>query len=242
MKQIRNWIYKDLQTVVSTNDEAKLLVLKEKQKCIVSAIEQTGGRGRRGRQWVSQDGNLFVSYAFKLKQSDLNRIVILSAVAVFKTVKHFVSGHDVKIKWPNDVLVDDKKISGMLFEKADDDFWVMGVGINVMSNPENMALVYPSTSLKSLGVSVNRIAVLEYFTDVFDNLLDTYYKNGFETVRQSWLKNAYNLGKRIIIKQENKIQEGIFWAIDDNGALILKNNDKVEKILAGDLFVKEAEK
>ena len=241
MRKIRNWIYKDLQTVVSTNDEAKLSVLTEKQNCIVSAIEQTGGRGRRGRQWISQDGNLFVSYAFKIKPSDLNRIVILSAVTIFETIKHFVPNHDVKIKWPNDVLVDDKKISGILFEKVDDDFWVMGVGINVMSNPEHTDLVYPTTSLKNLGIDTNRIAVLEYLTDMFDNLLDTYYNDGFENIRQTWLKNAYNLGKHVIIKQENKIQEGIFWTIDKNGALILKNNDNMEKILAGDLFVKEAE-
>ena len=70
--------------------------------------------------------------------------------------------------------------------------------------------------------------------------MEIYYNNGFESIRQTWLDNAYNLGKSVIIKQEKQIKEGVFVTIDENGALILQNNDVVEKILAGDLFVKES--
>jgi BirA family biotin operon repressor/biotin-[acetyl-CoA-carboxylase] ligase len=240
MKQIKNWIWQDNLNVVSTNDDAKSLVAKLKQPCIVSALEQTGGRGRRGNSWVSQKGNLFASFAFEIKANELCHMVILSAVAVLKTISHFIKDAKIEVKWPNDVLVNGEKISGILFEKADDNFWVMGVGINIVSNPELVDIKYNATSLHNLGIYIDRLSVLEHLTNVLDKLLEHYQTSGFSQIKQTWLDNAYNLGNAVLIKQEKQTIDGIFLTIDDNGAMVLKTNEEIKKILVGDLFVKES--
>ncbi len=240
MKKINNWAWQDFDILASTNDEAMSLVTKLNKNCIVSAKMQTKGRGRRAHSWISQEGNLFVSFAFRIELTDLSQIVILSAVAIFKTISHFIKNSDIKIKWPNDILINNEKISGILFEKADNDFWVMGVGINIVSNPQIENNNYKTTSFNKLGVIIDRIRVLEYFVDVFDNLLEQYNLYGFDKIKQTWLDNAYNLGNSVIIKQANDIIEGKFLTIDDNGALILQSKNEIKKIIVGDLFKKES--
>ena len=237
MKKIRNWFWQDFDKITSTNDVAKLLIDEVKQNCIVSAVLQTNGRGRRGKNWISQKGNLFVSIAFKAKQADLSKLVILSAVAVYKTIKHFACNCAIKIKWPNDILVNNAKISGILFEKANDDFWVMGLGLNVVKSPQDDLTDYKTISLNQLGANTHREEVLRLFVEVFDELLEEYYNLGFDNIKQTWLDNAYNLGNCVTIKQEKNVLQGVFIAIDDNGALLLKTDGKIKTILAGDLFV-----
>ena len=240
MKQINNWIWQDYDSIKSTNDEVKSLVHRLKRNCIVSAIIQTEGRGRRGKSWISQQGNLFASFAFKAKTEDLNKLVILSAVAVYETVKYFVKNANIKIKWPNDVLVNGAKISGILFEKADDDFWVMGVGINVLKSPSDNLTEYQTICLNQLGIKTNREEVLKIFVKVFDELIAKFYRFGFENIKQTWLDNAYNLGNCVKIKQEKNIFQGVFVNIDNNGALLLNTGNEIKTILAGDLFVIES--
>ncbi|MBE6451408.1 MAG: biotin--[acetyl-CoA-carboxylase] ligase [Alphaproteobacteria bacterium] len=237
MKKIRNWLWQDFDIITSTNDVAKLLADEVKQNCIVSAVLQTNGRGRRGNNWISQKGNLFASIAFKAKTADLSKLAILSAVAVYKTIRHFVCNCDIKIKWPNDILVNNAKISGILFEKANDDFWVMGVGINVINSPQDNLTDYKTISLNQLGANTKREEVLSLFVKVFDELLEEYYKLGFDNIKQTWLDNAYNLGNCVTVKQEKNVLQGVFLTIDDNGALLLKTDGKIKTILAGDLFV-----
>ena len=237
MKKIRNWLWQDFDKITSTNDVAKLLADEVKQNCIVSAVLQTNGRGRRGKNWISRKGNLFASIAFNAKTEDLSKLVILSAVAVYKTIRHFSRDGDIKIKWPNDILVNNAKISGILFEKANDDFWVMGVGINVLKSPQDDLTDYKTISLNQLGANTQREEVLRLFIEVFDELLEEYYNLGFDNIKQTWLDNAYNLGNCVTIKQEKNVLQGIFLTIDDNGALLLKTDGKIKTILAGDLFV-----
>ena len=100
-------------------------------------------------------------------------------MAVYKTIRHFVCNCDIKIKWPNDILVNNAKISGILFEKANDDFWVMGVGINVINSPQDNLTDYKTISLNQLGANTKREEVLSLFVKVFDELLEEYYNFGF---------------------------------------------------------------
>ncbi|MBQ2810714.1 MAG: hypothetical protein IJF12_00925, partial [Alphaproteobacteria bacterium] len=125
----------------------------------------------------------------------------------------------------------------ILFEKANDDFWVMGVGINVLKSPQDDLTDYKTISLNQLGANTQREEVLRLFIEVFDELLEEYYNLGFDNIKQTWLDNAYNLGNCVTIKQEKNVLQGIFLTIDDNGALLLKTDGKIKTILAGDLFV-----
>ena len=237
MKNIGSWQWLDLEETQSTNDAVVKLYLECQQACLVTAKRQTAGRGRRGRSWISQEGNLFMSFAFPAPLEDIGRIAVLSGLSVLKTVRYFCPNASLKVKWPNDVLAGGGKISGILFERAVNGFWIMGIGINVRSNPLKSAAGYQTMSLNALGATVDRLEVLRQFVAQWDELMYSYQKNGFESLRRQWLDNAYNLGKTIIIRQENNEKQGIFAGLDENGALLLRTEKDVEKILAGDVML-----
>lgn len=236
MNKINDIIWQDKETCESTNTEVYQLCNELKTPCVVTSKIQTKGRGRRGHSWVSESGNLFMSLAFEAELQDLSRLVIISGIAVMQTVQFFCPQVNIKLKWPNDVLVDGAKISGILFERGPADFWIMGIGINIVSHPDLGALGYATTGLNALGANTNRIAVLKKLIANWNALLYIYRQEGFAKLKQMWLNNAYNLNKLIVIKQENNDKSGIFAGIDDNGCLLLKNGQKTEVIIAGDMF------
>ena len=236
MQKIENWLYEDLQETMSTNDSVLQFLEKNQAPCIVSAERQTKGRGRLGRTWEGKSGNLFVSFAYPVQNMNIGHYVILSGLSVLETIKIFVCNAQVQVKWPNDVLVEGKKISGILFEKGPADYWVMGIGINVTHTPEVKNPVYPITSLADCNVYTNRTKVLNILVKQFDFLKKQYETFGFDVLKAAWLDNAYNRGKNILVKQNGKEIRGIFSTIDDDGSLILETSNGVVKVLAGDIF------
>lgn len=236
MEKINSWLWKDVEIVDSTNNAVFELCKQIKKPCIITAREQNKGRGRRGRSWIGYKDNLFMSLAFYLPLDKLGQTVILSGLAVLNTVKYFCPKVDIKVKWPNDVLVGGAKISGILFEKGPDDFWIMGIGVNIVAHPKQNQTGYTTTGLNYLGANTDRLAVLKRFVEIWDTMTEDYNRCGFAKFKQAWLDNAFKLGQKIIIKQENREQEGIFRGIDDNGSLILEHNNRNIKVLAGDVF------
>lgn len=241
MENLGIWKWKDIKKTTSTNDAVKSFYDQIQSPCILSAQEQTAGRGRRAHLWQSMSGNLFMSFAFEIDQKEICHMVILSGLAVFNTIKYYAPQADLKLKWPNDVLANDKKISGILFEHYQDSVWVMGIGINVCSSPVLEKPDYETTSIKQLGITVERTEVLKRFVREFDSIQTQYRQNGFETLRKSWLDKAYNLGKTICIREENGFKQGIFTNLDAQGRLCLLTPTGEDKIIAGD-FMKEKEK
>lgn len=239
MNNIELWPWLDLEQTSSTNDTAKEQSAQSGQPCVVTAKVQTNGRGRRGHNWVSESGNLFMSFAFHETVNHPGHLAIMSAVAVWQTLRHFCPQADLKIKWPNDVLADNAKISGILFERGHDDFWIMGIGINIVSHPELLQTGYNTVSLHSLGANTDRISVLKTFTKKWDELSALYHKHGFSPIRQTWLDNCCHTDKNILIKQEKENKEGLFAGIDHNGSLLLQTRNRIETILAGEVFAKE---
>jgi len=236
MEKISDWFYQDLEQTPSTNDAVVDFWLKTKAPSIVSAKIQINGRGRLGRKWQAANGNLYVSFIYQIRPEDLGQMVILSAVAVCRTIESFVKTVNVEIKWPNDVLLEAKKISGILFEKGPDDYWIMGIGINVQTTPDVKNALYPVTSLAAYGIKTNRLTVLKRLVQNFDELKKNYQEQGFDMIRNSWLDKAYNRGKKVVIKQLNKEIYGILDNLDGNGRLILKTDQGLQKIMAGDVF------
>lgn len=237
MEKIENWFYQNLEETTSTNDAVQEFLKKVRSPCILTANCQTGGRGRLGRQWQSLKGNLFASFAYQINLRNLKHMVILSGLAVAETVQYFLPSQIVEVKWPNDVLVDNKKISGILFEKSFDDYWVMGIGINVCHTPILQNALYQATSFADFGILCDRKEVLKILVKKFDFLKEQYEKEGFFSIKKTWLDKAYNRGKKINIQQNGKIKEGIFQDLSDDGDLILKTSNGCEKIIVGDLFV-----
>ncbi len=236
MEKIGDWFWFDATETFSTNDEADKLCGQLKSKCVVTAKRQTAGRGRYGRSWISEEGNLFMSFAFPAPLANIGQIAVLGGLAVLKTVRFFCPDIRLQIKWPNDVLAEGGKISGILFERATNGFWIMGIGINIVSHPEISATGYLTASLNAFGAKTERLTVLRKFVSVWDNMFETYCQEGFSVYRQQWLDNAYNLGKTITIKQWDKKICGIFAGINDDGSLILETTEGRLNVLTGDVF------
>ena len=161
MEYIGDWMLHDMAEAGSTNDEVKKLSANIRgQKVVISARSQTNGRGRRGRGWVSLDGNLFFSLGVENELKNLGALVFIASLSLWQTVRNLDPLLNVKLKWPNDVLVNDKKISGMLLEKGAGDYWVIGIGVNLKVAPLLVNTLYPAVSLAEAGINVERLDFL----------------------------------------------------------------------------------
>ena len=129
------------ESVTSTNDAAINLIKNEKRVsgCVCTDI-QTKGRGTRGKKWVSDKGNLFLSIFFPLENNypPFNEFSIINPIIIYDVIKHFCKKKNINLKFPNDILVNGKKICGILQELITSDskkFLIIGIGINIVSNP-----------------------------------------------------------------------------------------------------------
>lgn len=229
-------------SIDSTNKEALRQIEKGAQSGLwISAGEQTTGRGRGGREWVSKPGNLFCSLIFNTGKSLCYsaQLSFVTSLAVRDTVASLVDMNDVKCKWPNDVLVDGKKISGILLEtysnEKADNLMIIGIGINVDHHPDTP--LYPTTHINEKSK-----APFKYY-DVFQRLaekmafwLDNWQKNGFTNIREEWLSKAKGKGEQITVRLPNEEINGRFVDLDANGALMLDMNDEIRLIHSGDVF------
>ena len=232
------------QTIASTNDRA-LDYLREAGAShhFVVADEQTGGRGRLGRQWVSKRGNLYSSLALidPAPHAQAFQLGFVAAIAVYDTlIAVGLLTEDITLKWPNDVLVDGKKISGILIEGISlaqgHQGVVVGCGINIAHHPADT--LYPVTDLASLGVIISPLEVFLQFTIAFREGLALYQKgDGFEAVRSRWLSLAHRKGSPIVVKDRNAEQRGLFSGLDADGRLLLDQGGHIVSVIAGDILI-----
>lgn len=236
---IQDWLWYDLDETSSTNDVAiELSANSEDEKYIVSAKKQTNGRGRRGREWHSQKGNLFFSQAVKDHVDILNKLPFIVSLVLLETIMYFEPKASVKIKWPNDILANDGKISGILLEKASNDYVIIGVGVNIVSSPTSN-ISYKTTSLKQMGIDVDRIEFLKQYLEKFDEKMKYLQNYGFTSIIKNWLEHAVGLGQKIVVNSEKNSEDGVFCGLDADGALLLRQNEHIKKIYAGDIFIKK---
>jgi BirA family biotin operon repressor/biotin-[acetyl-CoA-carboxylase] ligase len=233
-----------LDVVDSTNEEAKRRAAKgAPHGTVVWSRRQTAGRGRRGRTWTSEEGNLYVSVLLRdgLTAATATQLTFVAANAILDTASSFLpQTTDIQVKWPNDVLIDGAKVSGILLETAAAsdgslDWLVVGIGINVDHGPA--ATPYPAISLREAGagdISVPAVlrAVVKHFNDDFA----VWRKLGFDPIREKWLGKAAGLGKPITVRLEDETLHGTFDGLDPSGALILANGSETRRVTAGDVF------
>lgn len=244
MERIGNWRWYEFASLESTNDKAKEMSEDAPaDEFVVTAVKQTKGRGRRGREWLSLDGNLFMSLGLTCELRYLGQLIFVVSLSLLEAIKKLGPDLDVKLKWPNDVLVNGKKISGILLEKGEKEYIIVGIGVNIKVAPSrDEGLIYPATSLQDVGISTDRLDFLKVFIQVFDSNLAIWQNEGFAKLRSTWLQYAKGLGEEIMVKLENEPKNGIFNGVDDNGMLLLKTKTGIEKIYAGDVFYKEENK
>lgn len=223
------------EETVSTNEDAKLLP-PASDKTVVCAEVQSGGRGRMGRHWVSPKGNLYVSLCLELGNLHQAEIYsFLSAVALVGAMEKTCPEIKVKCKWPNDLLIDAKKVSGILLETDGVGRLVIGIGVNIVSCPANQTL-YPVTSLKACGFAVTKEALLEALLEQFDLEIKRLRQDGKAPVLNAWRQKAYGIGEPIVVNLPDKRLEGIFDGLDQDGCLLLNKNGGLIKITTGDVF------
>ncbi len=220
-------IHKDV--CASTNDEAQ----KAAPYCVIYTDRQTNGRGRMGRSWHDGQGNLMASIVLP-KPENAPLYAFLISLAVAQSLA-FLSP---RLKWPNDVLIDGKKVCGILLETFEDSL-IIGVGVNIISCPDK-GMLYPTTCLKNYEAQTTPQILLESILQNFNFVIHSFQKKGFKPVRHDWLEFACGLDKSISVHLPCKTIEGIFKGIDDSGALILETSDKkLQCVTAGDVFLIE---
>ncbi|MCA0247795.1 MAG: biotin--[acetyl-CoA-carboxylase] ligase [Proteobacteria bacterium] len=234
------WSLVALDSVGSTNDEAaRLADGGAPEGTVVWAREQHGGRGRRGRSWASPPGNLYSSTILR-PECPAARAAELGFVAALAVGDLVPPSRAIRLKWPNDVLVDGGKIAGILLESAiaQDgrvEHVVAGIGINVAFAPQLAEMRYPGASL---GGTVE--AALEGLTRALATRLAQWRRDGFGVVREAWLAQAGPLGAEVDVRLGEGLVRGRFAGLDHEGALLLDTADGPRKIVSGELLGRAA--
>ena len=230
------WTLVALDTVGSTNDEAAQRAdAGAPEGTVVWSREQTGGRGRRGRHWASPVGNLYTSTILR-PDCPAQRAAELGFAAALAVADIVPAGREVRVKWPNDVLVDGGKIAGILLESAigqtgQVQHVVAGIGVNVGFAPQLPEMRYPGSAL---GGSVE--AALEKLAAALAARLAEWRREGFETVRAAWLAKAGPLGTEVDVRLGEGLVRGRFAGLDREGALLLDTAMGPRKIVSGELL------
>ena len=234
------WSLVALDSVGSTNDEAaRLADAGAREGTVVWAREQTGGRGRRGRHWVSPVGNLYSSTVLR-PDCVAQRAAELGFAAALAVSDIVPTGREVRVKWPNDVMVDGGKVAGILLESSIGqggrvEHVVAGIGVNVGFAPQVAEMRYPGAAL---GGSVE--AALERLAQALARRLAEWRHNGFEAVRTAWLAKAGPLGVAVDVRLADELVQGSFAGLDQEGALMLDTAAGPRKIVSGEVLGRAA--
>lgn len=234
------WRLVALSEVDSTNEDLRRRAVGDPAEGLaVMAVEQTAGRGRRGRTWVSPPGNLYLSV--RLDQgptlAETAQLSFVAAVALGDALAESAPHVPVRFKWPNDLLVNGAKVSGILLE-TDGPAVIVGIGVNVAWAPPAGEVVYPATSLKAEGAMLAAPDLGRVLLRHLHSCVDQWRGRGFPVFRQAWLDKAQGLGGEVVARlQTGEEVQGRFVDLDADGALVVDvAQSGRRRILAGDVF------
>ena len=223
----------------STMDQARRIARQgvRHASCVIAEV-QTASRGRLDRQWASARGGLWFTLILKPDlPPPLAWTVNFAASACMSEVLAGLFDLDVRVKWPNDLLLQGRKLSGMLSEmetRADMvNFLFLGIGLNV--NNETESDEYQAISLKTaLGKPVSRKQILARFLDLFESRITAVDP---ARIISQWKERTATIGTKVRVQTHDRVYEGRALDVDDTGALIVKGRDGIiRKIIYGDCF------
>jgi BirA family biotin operon repressor/biotin-[acetyl-CoA-carboxylase] ligase len=186
------------------------------------AERQTAGRGRQGRGWVSPAGNLYASTLVRLRPTDPAPATLgmVAAVALDEAVRVYLRDAPLTLKWPNDLLLDGAKLSGILLERAEDAV-VVGIGVNLAHHPDLPERL--TTSLAEHGATVESADFADTLAEAFARWLATWRSGGVAPVRARWLDRAHPAGAALTARlPDGTVLEGLFAGLDADGALTMR--------------------
>lgn len=236
-------VYK-FEKVRSTQKIARRLMHRnENNEFIVIAKEQTGGYGRHGRNWHSPSGGLYASIALKIHTKNLNIIPLASALAVRKAISKTCK-INVKVKWPNDIVVNNKKLGGIISEAIfvgeKLKHLIIGIGINVNTKHEQFPSKLKEKATSILIETGKKIKIESILNEIIKNL--TIYKELIEKklekiILNEWREHDIILGQEIQVSNEEEII-GYAMDIKRDGALILRRRDgRIIELYAEDIKI-----
>ncbi len=228
------------QELTSTMDEAaRQAESGADEGTVVIAENQTSGRGRQGRNWVSSEGNLYLSVLFRPTLEALPMISILAGVATVRTIRT-CTGSNPRIKWPNDVMLGGKKVGGILVESAVQGdqvaYAVLGIGINIGLDVETLGDIRDSTTSlnTAVGQPVSREDLLRQLLHDLDGLYLQVMQGG--PVFSEWKSMLETLGQRVHARESGDSYTGLAEGVDELGNLQLRLEDgRMVTLTAGDV-------
>ncbi|HEY7576797.1 MAG TPA: biotin--[acetyl-CoA-carboxylase] ligase [Acetobacteraceae bacterium] len=225
-------------SLASTNDEAARLAREgAAHGTVVHADQQTSGRGRFSRRWSSPAGNLYLSIVLRLDVPPVRRVEIgfIAALAVADSVDVMLPRTiRATLKWPNDVLVQNGKIAGILLENADEAL-ILGIGLNVLQAPTGVS--YQVSTIVGCGGLATVDGTRTRLLGALSDWLTVWQQDGFAAIRAAWLARAHPVGAPLSVHVAERYVSGRFAGLDEDGALLLDTSEGRNRIVAGDVEV-----
>ena len=235
--------------VMSTNTVAKFLSENDVSNgTVIISEKQSGAKGRLGKSWESPLGGIWLSLVVKpnVDHSKIPMITLATGVAVVKTLER-IGIENAEIKWPNDVMINDKKVCGILTEAITKfnsiESVIIGVGIdaNFDVNVLSEELQEGTTTLDiELGHRVNENEIIRFFLEEFEKIGTLFEDGKFEGILKEWRKYSYSIGKIVEVREPfSKSYDGYVLGISREGALVVEKIDgTLEKVISGECIIK----
>lgn len=218
----------------STMDEARRLAdAGALEGTVVQSGIQTAGRGRFGNNWVSPEGNLYMTLVLRppVDTRVCAQLSFVCALGLADTLQG-CGITDIALKWPNDVLLGGKKIAGILLEmqggaNGHPDYMLVGMGVNIAHAPEGRAYIKDFNDEATVGAVRDALlaSIARYYAD--------WLGDGFAGIREAWLRQAYGIGQKAIARMADRRVEGVFEAIDAEGNIVLREADGQMRVVHG---------
>ena len=227
----------------STNDTAyRLAEDGVKEGTVVVSEEQKRGKGRQGRHWVSPKGGIYLSCVIRpdIEPKEVAKITLAAAVAAAEAIRE-ISSLRAMIKWPNDIIIDGKKVCGILTEmKAEQDkvdFLIVGIGVNVAADIGS--LPKGSTSLAAEGGGpYSKVETAKRILEKLERYVLIFKKEGFGGIRDEWHRYSATIGRHIKVRCHDQDIEGEALDVDDDGGLVVRLDNGLQKrLFSGDLVI-----
>jgi BirA family biotin operon repressor/biotin-[acetyl-CoA-carboxylase] ligase len=227
--------------LTSTNDTARALAAAgAPHGTVVWARSQSAGRGRQGRTWFSPPGNLYVSVILRpcIPPARLAELGFLAALGVAEALDDVLGARRAELKWPNDVLLEGRKVAGILSEAGvaagAPPAVILGIGINLREAPAGTP--YPATSLAAEGAAeVTPGRMLDALLAALARWLARWAAEGFAPARAAWMGRAHRLGRPARVRTGEGWLEGRLTALDEDGALLIETAAGPRRVTAGEV-------
>tara|TARA_Y100000590_G_C15736977_1_gene1018922 strand:- start:282 stop:1016 length:735 start_codon:yes stop_codon:yes gene_type:complete len=236
----------ELNNVKSTNTEIKKYLNKDNNliNFCISASNQSNGYGRRKSKWFSYNGNIHLSLLLKPKCNirKVNQISFITAVSIGKTLNKINKIIKVKYKWPNDIILNKKKLGGIIIETSSTNnqkinWCIIGIGLNIKKFPNLKNNEFKATSLMNEKIKLNRNIFIKLFLKIFFNNYKLWKEKGFTFIKKQWISNVYKINNNIIIKKNNRYIEGKLLNLLSNGCIKLNSKGLIKKIQFGEQVI-----